>query len=323
MELPANLMTPTAFCARMVKEFQGLGNVRVNVRDEAWAEEKGMRTFLSVTKGTDEPAKFFELHYSGAPAGEKPLAFVGKGITFDSGGISLKPAEGMKLMRGDMGGAATLLSAALAIVKLKLPINLVAVAPLTENLPGPKANKPGDIVYAMNGKTVEIDNTDAEGRLVLADALYYVTSEFKPHTVIDAATLTGAMMIALGEPYAGVFTNSDSLWNELQLSGKEEHDRFWRMPLDDDYVPQISQSNADLQNTGGRPAGACTAAIFLKAFVDGVEGEGSAQPRTRWAHVDIAGVMECTRPGPYQNKGMTGRPTRAFIDFARRLAEKK
>ncbi|KZT62410.1 hypothetical protein CALCODRAFT_489750 [Calocera cornea HHB12733] len=320
MELPANIMTPSAFCARLEKEFAGVPNVSVAVHDEAWAEAKGMRTFLSVTRGTEEPAKFLEVHYNGGPKGAQPLAFVGKGITFDSGGISLKPGPGMKLMRGDMGGAATLMSAALAVAKLKLPINLIAVAPLTENLPSGKATKPGDIVYAMNGKTVEVDNTDAEGRLVLSDALYYVTSEYKPHTVIDAATLTGAMQIALGEAFAGVFTNSDSLWSELQVGGQEEHDRFWRMPLDDDYMPQISQSNADLQNTGGRPAGACTAAMFLKAFVDGVEAEEGSEPRTRWAHVDIAGVMEATRPGPYQNKGMTGRATRSFIEFARRLA---
>ncbi|KZO91083.1 putative cytosol aminopeptidase [Calocera viscosa TUFC12733] len=320
MELPANIMTPTAFCARLQKEFAGVPNADVTVHDEAWAEKKGMRTFLSVTHGTEEPAKFLEVHYNGGAKGAQPLAFVGKGITFDSGGISLKPGAGMKSMRADMGGAATLMSAALAIAKLKLPVNLIAVAPLTENLPSGKATKPGDIIYAMNGKTVEVDNTDAEGRLVLSDALYYVTSEYKPHTVIDAATLTGAIQIALGEAFAGVFTNSDSLWSELQVGGAEEHDRFWRMPLDDDYMHQIDQSNADLQNTGGRPAGSCTAAIFLKAFVDGVEAEEGSEPRTRWAHVDIAGVMETSRPGPYQNKGMTGRATRSFIEFARRLA---
>ncbi|KAL4070320.1 cytosol aminopeptidase family, catalytic domain-containing protein [Scleroderma citrinum] len=321
MELPANIMTPTAFTERAKEEFKGIDNVEIFVRDEDWAAEKGMRTFLSVTKGTDEPAKLLEIHYRGAPSrDEQPLAFVGKGITFDSGGISLKPGAGMKLMRGDMGGAATVVGSMLAIAKLKLPINVVAVTPLCENLPGPSANKPGDVVYAMNGKSVEIDNTDAEGRLVLADALYYTSTEFRPHTLIDVATLTGAMDIALGEVYSGVFTTSDKLWAQLHVAGEVEYDRFWRMPLDEDYGPQINSSNADLCNIGGRPAGACTAALFLKSFVDGIEGKDGAEPSVQWAHVDIAGVMEFTRPTLYQEKGMTGRPVRAFVEFARRLS---
>ncbi|KDQ09031.1 hypothetical protein BOTBODRAFT_117777 [Botryobasidium botryosum FD-172 SS1] len=333
-ELPANMLTPTSFCERIEKEFQGVDNVELHIRDKAWAEEKGMRTFLSVTKGSSEPPKFLEIHYRGAPQKDAaPLAFVGKGITFDSGGISLKPATDMKLMRADMGGAAAVASAALAIAKLRVPINLVVVTPLCENLPGPSANKPGDVIYAMNGKTIEIDNTDAEGRLILAgkeipllilrtDALYYASSTFKPHTVIDAATLTGAMVIALGGEFSGVFSNSDSLWEELYAAGESEFDRFWRMPLDEAYMKQISGSNADLCNTGGRPAGSCTAAIFLKEFVDGVKGENGEEPRVRWAHLDIAGTMEATRPDAYQTKGMTGRPVRALIEFARRLAEK-
>ncbi|KAL4070318.1 cytosol aminopeptidase family, catalytic domain-containing protein [Scleroderma citrinum] len=318
MELPANIMTPTAFTERAKEEFKGIDNVEIFVRDEDWAAEKGMRTFLSVTKGTDEPAKLLEM---GAPSrDEQPLAFVGKGITFDSGGISLKPSAGMKLMRGDMGGAATVVGSMLAIAKLKLPINAVAVTPLCENLPGPSANKPGDVVYAMNGKSVEIDNTDAEGRLILADALYYASTEFKPHTVIDVATLTGAMVIALGEAYSGVFTTSNKLWEQLHAAGEVEYDRFWRMPLDEDYGPQINSSNADLCNSGGKPAGACTAALFLKSFVDGIEGKNGAEPSVQWAHVDIAGVMEFTRPTAYQEKGMTGRPVRAFVEFARHLS---
>ncbi|OCH85603.1 leucine aminopeptidase [Obba rivulosa] len=320
MELPANMITPTAFTERIKQEFAGVPNVEIIVRDAAWAAEKGMRTFLSVAKGTSEPPKFLEIHYKGAAKDAQPLVFVGKGITFDSGGISLKPSAGMKLMRGDMGGAATVCAAALAIAQLKLPVNLVVLTPLTENLPGPSANKPGDIVYAMNGKSVEIDNTDAEGRLVLSDALYYGSSTFKPHTIIDVATLTGAMDTALGEIYTGVFTNSDSLWSELDTAGKIEFDRFWRMPLEEDYGPQIYSSNADLCNTGGKPAGCCTAALFLKSFVDGVEpAADGAAPARRWAHIDIAGTMEATRPTPYQETGMTGRPTRALIEFVKRL----
>ncbi|KAI6101506.1 cytosol aminopeptidase family, catalytic domain-containing protein [Pisolithus croceorrhizus] len=321
MELPANFMTPTAFTERVKSEFEGLDNVKVVVHDEAWAAEKGMRTFLSVTKGTDEPAKFLEIHYRGAPSpNARPLAFVGKGITFDSGGISLKPSSGMKLMRGDMGGAAAVVSSILAIAQLRLPINVVGVTPLCENMPGPSANKPGDIIYAMNGKSVEVDNTDAEGRLILADALYYASTEFKPHTLIDVATLTGAMDVALGEAYSGIFTMSDELWEQLHAAGEAEYDRFWRMPLDEDYGPQIYSSNADLCNTGGKPAGACTAALFLKSFVDGIEPKDGSEPRVQWAHVDIAGTMEFTRPIPYQGKGMTGRPVRALVEYARRLS---
>ncbi|KAA1472837.1 leucine aminopeptidase [Dentipellis sp. KUC8613] len=308
MELPANMITPTAFSERIKAEFANVPNTTVIVHDEAWAAEKGMNTFLSVTKGTSEPAKFLEIHYNGAAKEDQPIAFVGKGITFDSGGISLKPGAGMKLMRGDMGGAATVSSAALAIAQLKLPINLVVTIPLTENLPGPSANKPGDIVYAINGKSVEIDNTDAEGRLVLSDAIYYTSTEYKPHTLIDVATLTGAMDIALGEIFSGVFSSSDSLWAELHAAGEHEYDRFWRMPLDDDFGPQIHSSNADLCNVGGRPGGSCTAALFLKEFVPTTGEDGELA--LRWAHIDIAGTMEATRPTPYLEKGMTGRPVR-------------
>ncbi|KAF9258252.1 hypothetical protein L218DRAFT_739269 [Marasmius fiardii PR-910] len=320
-ELPANMMTPTKFCERVQEEFEGVPNVDIIVRDTKWAESKGMNTFLSVTHGTDEPAKFLEIHYKGAGSkDEQPIAFVGKGITFDSGGISLKPGEGMKLMRGDMGGAAAVVSATLAIAKLKLPVNLITVTPLTENMPGfhqPSATKPGDIVYAMNGKTVEVDNTDAEGRLILSDAIYYTGTEFKPHTLIDVATLTGAMMIAVGEHYSGCFSSSDELWQKLSEAGAHEYDRFWRMPLDEDYGPQIYSSNADLCNTGGRPAGSCTAALFLKNFVPGLEGD---QPSIKWAHIDIAGAMEVTRPRPYLEKGMSGAPVRGLVEYVRRLS---
>ncbi|KAF8167170.1 leucine aminopeptidase [Crassisporium funariophilum] len=320
MELPANIMTPTAFTERVKKEFEGIPNVEIIVHDEVWAAQKNMNTFLSVTHGTSEPAKFLEIHYKGAAnKDEQPLAFVGKGITFDSGGISLKPGAGMKLMRGDMGGAATVVSSALAIAKLQLPINLVVTTPLTENMPGPSATKPGDIIYAMNGKSVEVDNTDAEGRLVLSDAIYYTATEYKPHTLIDVATLTGAIVIAVGEVYSGVFSTSDELWQQLHAAGEIEYDRFWRMPLDDEFGPQIHSSNADLQNTGGRPGGSCTAALFLKPFAEGIEAKEGEEPALRWAHIDIAGSMEATRTSPYQETGMTGRPVRALVEYVRRL----
>ncbi|KAJ6601093.1 leucine aminopeptidase [Mycena vulgaris] len=321
MELPGNMLTPTIFSQRVQAEFAGIENIEIFVRDEAWAAEKGMRTFLSVSRGSAEPAKFLEIHYKGAVVSDAaPLVLVGKGITFDSGGISLKPGDDMKLMRGDMGGAAAVVSAALAIAQLKLPINMVVLTPLSENMPSGTATKPGDIFYAMNGKTVEVDNTDAEGRLVLSDAIYYGSTEFNAHTLIDVATLTGAMDIALGEVFTGVFSTSDALWERLHSAGETEYDRFWRMPLDDDYGAQIYSSNADLQNTGGKPAGSCTAALFLKAFVHGLEPEDGKEPLA-WAHIDIAGTMEATRPTPYLGRGMTGSSVRALVEYARRLAE--
>ncbi|KAJ7144822.1 cytosol aminopeptidase family, catalytic domain-containing protein [Mycena crocata] len=321
MELPGNMMTPTIFSQRVQKEFAGIENVQVFVRDEVWAAEKGMRTFLSVSHGSAEPAKFVEIHYKGATSPDAPpLVLVGKGITFDTGGISLKPGADMKLMRGDMGGAAAVVAAARAIAQLKLPINLVVLTPLAENMPSGTATKPGDIIYAMNGKSVEVDNTDAEGRLVLSDALYYGSTEFKAHTLIDVATLTGAMDIALGEVFTGVFSTSDALWESLHAAGESEYDRFWRMPLDEDYGPQIYGSNADLQNTGGKPAGSCTAALFLKAFVHGLEPEDGTAPLA-WAHIDIAGTMEATCPTPYLGRGMTGSSVRALVEYARRLTQ--
>ncbi|KAJ7696756.1 cytosol aminopeptidase family, catalytic domain-containing protein [Mycena rosella] len=321
MELPGNMLTPTIFSQRVQAEFEGIENVEIFVRDEVWAAEKGMRTFLSVSRGSAEPAKFVEIHYKGAASTDAaPLVLVGKGITFDSGGISLKPGNDMKLMRGDMGGAAAVVSAALAIAQLKLPINMVVLTPLSENMPSGTATKPGDIFYAMNGKTVEVDNTDAEGRLVLSDAIYYGSTEFNAHTLIDVATLTGAMDIALGEVFTGVFSTSDALWEGLHAAGETEYDRFWRMPLDDDYGAQIYSSNADLQNTGGKPAGSCTAALFLKAFVHGLEPTDGKAPLA-WAHIDIAGTMEATRPTPYLGRGMTGSSVRALVEYARRLAE--
>ncbi|KAJ6457382.1 leucine aminopeptidase [Mycena sanguinolenta] len=321
MELPGNMMTPTIFCQRAQAEFAGVKNVEIFVRDEAWAAEKGMRTFLSVTRGSAEPAKFLEIHYKGAASpGAKPLVLVGKGITFDTGGISLKPGADMKLMRGDMGGAAAVVAAALAIAQLKLPINVVVLTPLAENMPSGTATKPGDIIYAMNGKSVEVDNTDAEGRLVLSDAIYYGSTEFNAHTLIDVATLTSAMDIALGEVFSGVFTPSDALWERLHAAGETEYDRFWRMPIDEDYGPQIYSSNADLQNASGKVAGSCTAALFLKAFVHGLEPTDGSPPLA-WAHIDIAGTMEATRPTPYLGRGMTGSSVRGLVEYARRLAD--
>lgn len=325
METPANLMTPTIFAERAKKEFEGLDNVTVNIHDEAWARENGMRTFLSVANGTEEPAKFLEIIYKGAKNGsDTDVSLVGKGITFDSGGISLKPGADMKAMRADMGGAATVVSTALAVAKLQLPINMVTVTPLTENMPSGHATKPGDIITAMSGKTIEVDNTDAEGRLVLADALYYSTTVYKPKVVIDVATLTGAMMIALGDVYAGAFVTSDKLWTDLNTAAQAEHDEMWRMPFHKSYLEYINKTNSDLCNTGGRAGGSCTAAIFLKEFVAGLEpeeGQEQDEPKIEYAHIDIAGVMSLSHAAQaYDTKQMSGKPVRALIEYLRRRA---
>uniref|UniRef100_A0A8C7L5Y1 Cytosol aminopeptidase n=1 Tax=Oncorhynchus kisutch TaxID=8019 RepID=A0A8C7L5Y1_ONCKI len=278
-----------------------------------WIEEQQMGAFLSVSKGSEEPPVFLELHYNGCPDNAQcPLLLVGKGITFDSGGISLKPPSGMDAMRADMGGAATVCSAIVTAAALNLPINIIGLAPLCENMPSGKANKPGDVVTAKNGKTIQVDNTDAEGRLILADALCYAHS-FNPRAIVNAATLTGAMDVALGSAATGVFTNSDWLWEQLHKASVVTGDRVWRMPLFQHYTRQVTDCQlADLNNVGkySRSGGACTAAAFLREFVTA----------PHWAHLDIAGVMTNKDEVPYLKKGMSGRPTRTLVEFAAGLA---
>ncbi|CAG8483780.1 2524_t:CDS:2, partial [Racocetra fulgida] len=339
-ETPANLMTPTRFVETVESFLKGLPNIKIFVHEKEWAVQKNMGSFLSVAKGSVEPLKFLEIHYNGGEDGQKPLAFVGKGITFDSGGISIKPSAKMAEMKGDMGGAAAVSSAIYGIAKLGLPINVIVSVPLCENMPSGSATKPGDVVKAMNGKSIEVDNTDAEGRLILADALYYTSSTYKPHSLIDVATLTGAMVVALGEIYSGVFTNSNKLWEQLLEAGKIANDPFWRMPLNDKYSEDIKKSIvADLVNVGPKGSGgSCVAAIFLKEFVSGLtddtdvsEKENGFEKLTdvdadvnikiRYAHIDIAGSMITSRDSGYHVKGMTGRPTRSLIEFARLIAK--
>ncbi|RIB09118.1 cytosol aminopeptidase [Gigaspora rosea] len=340
-ETPANHMTPTIF-AETVKSFlHDLSNIEIFIHDKEWAVQKNMGSFLSVARGSDEPLKFLEIRYNGGEKGQKPLAFVGKGITFDSGGISIKPSAKMAEMKGDMGGAAAVSSAIYGIAKLGLPINVVVSVPLCENMPSGHATKPGDVVKAMNGKSIEVDNTDAEGRLILADALYYTSSIYKPHSLIDVATLTGAMVVSLGEIYSGVFTNSTKLWEQLLEAGKVANDPFWRMPLDDKYSEDIKKSTvADLVNVGQKGVGgSCVAAIFLKEFVSGLTDDtdvsekennslrlfdvddADVDKKIRYAHLDIAGSMITYRDSGYNVKGMTRRPTRSLIEFARLIAK--
>nr|XP_057930519.1 cytosol aminopeptidase [Doryrhamphus excisus] len=314
MEAPANHITPTAFANTIQEKLVQHGNrVVVHKRSQAWIEEQGMGAFLSVSKGSEEPPVFLELHYNGSPDSKQaPLLLVGKGITFDSGGISLKPSASMDMMRADMGGAATVCASVITAASLKLPLNIIGLAPLCENMPSGKATKPGDVVTAKNGKTIQVDNTDAEGRLILADALCYAHT-FNPRAVVNVATLTGAMDVALGSAATGVFTNSDWLWEELHKASVVTGDRVWRMPLFQHYTKQVTDCQlADLNNIGkySRSGGACTAAAFLKEFVTS----------PHWAHLDIAGVMSNKDEIPYLRKGMSGRPTRTLVEFAGALA---
>ena len=305
METPANKMTPTIF-ANTVKELAEPLGVEVKIMQRPEIEALKMGSFLSVANGSDEPPIFLELKYNKAPDA-KPLALVGKGITFDSGGISLKPSSNMDKMRADMGGAANVVSAIITLATLKAPVNVVGVAALTENLPSGKATKPGDVVIAMNGKSIQVDNTDAEGRLVLADALHYV-HRYEPQAIVDLATLTGAMNVALGSGATGVFSTSAHYWKLLHDSGIKTGDRVWRFPLFNHYTKQTTDSQlADLQNIGKHAGqgGACIAAAFLREFVT----------NPNWLHLDIAGTMENKDEVSYLGKGMAGRPLRTLVNF--------
>lgn len=313
-DTPANKMTPSVFAENAAKLVRPHG-VEVTAHDKSWAQSKMMGSFLSVSHGSAEPPVFLELTYCGSSSENKPIALVGKGVTFDSGGISLKPSNKMDEMRGDMGGAACVVATIYAAAALKLNVNIVGLIPLTENLPSGTATKPGDVVVAMNGKSIIVDNTDAEGRLILADALCYA-QEFEPQLTVDIATLTGAMRVALGGAATGVFTNCTAVFDKLQRAGSLTGDRVWRMPLWQYYTKQMTDCPAsDLVNIsrGSSPGGgSCTAAAFLKEFA----------PQGNWMHLDIAGVMGTSESLPYLSKGMTGRPTRTLIEFISSLAGK-
>jgi leucyl aminopeptidase len=271
-------------------------------------EKLGMGALLAVTKASPEPAKLIVLQYNGGSKKQKPIALVGKGITFDTGGISLKPSAEMDEMKYDMSGAGSVLGTLSAIAQMRLPINVVGVIPTCENMPGGKAVKPGDIVTSMSGQTIEILNTDAEGRLILCDALTYV-ERFDPDAVIDIATLTGACVIALGHVASGLFSNNDDLAEELLAAGQSGWDRAWRMPIWNDYDEQIKSPFADMANIGGRPAGSVTAACFLARYAT----------KYKWAHLDVAGTA--WRSG--KDKGSTARPVPLLTTFLMRRAVKR
>ena len=297
--LPGNFCTP-AHLAGTAQEIAKAHGLDCQVLERADMEALGMGSLLSVAKGSHQPPKLIVLQYKGGKAGDKPLVLVGKGITFDTGGISLKPGPEMDEMKFDMCGAASVLGTIKAAALMQLPLNLTVVVPAAENMPGGGASKPGDIVTSMSGQTIEILNTDAEGRLILCDALTYV-ERFEPEAVVDVATLTGACVIALGHVASGLFANKDSLARELLDAGDEANDRAWHLPLWDDYQEQLKSNFADMANIGGRAAGSVTAACFLSRYAKKYD----------WAHLDIAGTA--WKSG--SDKGATGRPVPLLAHF--------
>lgn len=302
---PGAYMTPTIMADRAKKVAKEFG-LSVDVLDQKQMEKLGMGSLLGVARGSDEPPKLIVLKYqpSRFRSSKDLLALVGKGITFDSGGISLKPGENMELMKYDMTGAATVIGTMRAIAQLQPSIPVLGVAPCSENLPSGKATKPGDVLKAMTGKTIEVINTDAEGRLVLADAIAYA-KKLGATKIIDMATLTGAVSIALGDVNTAILGTDQELIDQFIAAGKEVGERFWQLPLDDDYTKQIKSDIADIKNVGGKKAGTITAAAFLKEFAED----------TPWAHLDIAGTAWGDPATPYRSKGPTGVAVRTLIEF--------
>ncbi|HXI61697.1 MAG TPA: leucyl aminopeptidase [Pyrinomonadaceae bacterium] len=309
---PGGHMTPTIIAARakqVAKEF----GLSIDILDQRQMEKLGMGSLLGVSRGSEEPPKLIILKYEPSRFRSRKgelLALVGKGITFDSGGISLKPGENMELMKYDMTGAATVIGTMRAIAQLKPSVPVLGVAPCSENLPSGKATKPGDVLTAMTGKTIEVINTDAEGRLVLADAIAYA-KKLGATRIIDMATLTGAVSIALGDVNTAILGTDQKLIDEVIASGTEVGEKFWQLPLDDEYTKQIKSDIADIKNVGGKKAGTITAAAFLKEFAED----------TPWAHLDIAGTAWGDPATPYRSKGPTGVAVRTLVEFIERSAQ--
>jgi len=306
---PANLMTPTHMAETAVRLAKTYG-LEVKVLDREEMQELGMGALLGVAQGSRQPPKFIVLHYKGGNSTEIDVALVGKGITFDSGGISIKPSEGMAEMKGDMAGGAAVMAAIGAIAQFKPRINVMAVIPTTENLPSENALKPGDIVTAMNGKTIEIISTDAEGRLILADALAYA-NKLGAKSIVDVATLTGACRIALGDVCSGAFSNNQELVDKVIASGAEAGELIWQMPMYDQYKEQNKSDIADIKNLASRWGGAITAAQFLAEFA----GD------TPWVHLDIAGTSLSEKERNYLVKGATGVPVRTLVNLVLSLTK--
>ncbi len=306
---PANVVTPT-YIAKEAKTIGHNPRVRCTVLDRLQMERIGMGAMLGVARGSHEPPKFVVLEYRGGPRNKRPIALVGKTVTFDSGGISIKPADNMDQMKADMTGGAAVLAAVRTAVRMRLPLNIVGIIPATENMPGGSATKPGDVLTSLSGKTIEVINTDAEGRLILADGLTYAT-RYNPVVLVDIATLTGACVVALGNVAIGVLGNNEALIEELKQAGEESGERAWQLPLWDDYYDLIKSDVADVKNTGGRPGGTITAAAFLSKFIG----------KAVWAHLDIASTDWSDREKAYIPKGATGVGARLLIQFLRNRAQ--
>ena len=298
-DLPGNICTPTYLASEAKKLAKTSSRLSAKIYEEKHMAEFGMGALLSVSAGSDQPAKLIQLQYKGAAAKQKPYVLVGKGITFDSGGISLKPGAKMDEMKYDMCGAASVMGTMAAVAAMELKINVVALIAASENLPNGRATKPGDVVTSMSGQTIEVLNTDAEGRLVLCDALTFA-ERFKPAAVVDIATLTGACVVALGAHATGMYSNNDRLAEQLTAAGEATYDRAWRMPLWDEYQRQINTPFADIANVGGPAAGSVTAACFLARFTE----------KYNWAHLDIAGSAWNSAP-----KAATGRPVSLLTKY--------
>ena len=297
-DLPSNICTPS-YLADIAQSLANEFNLQCEVLEEADMDKLGMHSLLSVSKGSVEPAKLISLSYQGN-GDAKPIVLIGKGVTFDSGGISLKPGTSMDEMKYDMCGAAAVLGTMRTIAQIKPAINLTVVVPTVENMPAHNASKPGDVVKSMSGQTIEILNTDAEGRLILCDALTYV-EKFNPQVVIDTATLTGAVIVALGKHHCGIMANDQALADDLIKAGEQALDTAWQLPLDDEYDELLKSNFADMANIGGREAGTITAACFLARFTK----------KYRWAHLDIAGTAWISG----KNKGATGRPVPLLVQY--------
>jgi leucyl aminopeptidase len=304
---PGNIIYPESFVARCKERFKGTG-VELVVLGEAEMAKLGMGALLGVSQGSIRDAQLLCLKWLGGEAGGKPTAFVGKGVTFDTGGISIKPAAGMEGMKWDMGGAGAVAGAMLVLAGRKAKANVIGVCGLVENMPDGNAQRPGDVVTTMSGQTVEVINTDAEGRLVLCDALTWVQKEFAPKEIVDLATLTGAMVISLGHEHAGIFSNDDGLADRLLAAGKTSGDKLWRFPLSPAYDKLIDSAIADMMNVGPRYGGSITAAQFLQRYIEN---------GTPWAHLDIAGMAWADKPGATWDKGATGYGVRLLDQYVR------
>ena len=308
---PANIIYAETFVERVRAAAEGSG-LQIETLGQAEMEKLGMGALLGVNQGSVREPRLLIMRWDGGDAGTAPLALIGKGVTFDTGGISIKPAAGMESMKWDMGGAGAVAGAMLAIASRKAKANVVGLCGLVENMPSGNAQRPGDVVTSMNGQTIEVINTDAEGRLVLADVMTYAQVQYKPKRMVDLATLTGAMLVALGHEHGGLFSNNDALAGELIAAGQDCGDKLWRMPLGEAYDRLIDSPIADIKNVGPREAGSITAAQFLARFVDeGVE----------WAHLDIAGMVWSDKPGTTFDKGATGYGVRLLDRWVEMVAE--